>query len=420
MNLHLELQHSSSGRLSQRAFTKPTISVGRDPNCDLAMLSDPSDERVSWQHAVLELRDSGLFIRDLDSKNGTYLNEQPVREHVLRVGDCVRLARKGPRLRILDFQLPMRGEIGRIGCVPKPLAERDWDTPEECCRKDVSPKRDEVVANAPPRFSSAGRFSSTRQLLLRNIKNQKQAWLVAIAVSVLAFLGGVLAIMRSGGADPVGKAVHGQVLYSTVLVFQPDTATVGTGALIDEQRRLIVTNFHVVRGADTVEVYVPLFGKDGNLISEQSAYDEEIKESRGRPAKVLVRDESSDLAILQVESLWDNARPLRLAEKSCHTGERVHSLGNPSVSGAYWVYTSGTVRQVFDHKWKAGTPGQEFEFHSQVVETQSPVNPGDSGGPLVNDRCELVGVTHGFLPQGQLVSLFIDVTAVRGLLSRVP
>src|SRR5262249_44416602 len=53
------------------------------------------------------------------------------------------------------------------------------------------------------------------------------------------------------------------------------------------------------------------------------------------------------------------------------------------------------------------------------IETSSGTNKGDSGGPLLNDKCELVGVTQGFVVGGddaRPVSLFIDVSEVKNLL----
>src|SRR5439155_24634916 len=78
--------------------------------------------------------------------------------------------------------------------------------------------------------------------------------------------------------------------------------------------------------------------------------------------------------------------------------------------GCLWVYTSGTVRQVYHKQWKAMGMNMIFDLEAQVVETQSPTNAGDSGGPLVNDRGELVGVTQGGATGAQLLSTFIDLS----------
>jgi pSer/pThr/pTyr-binding forkhead associated (FHA) protein len=64
---------------------KPRNIIGRGPECDV-VLNDPS---MSRQHALIENTSSGLFLRDLESANGTYLNGVPVRDAVLKSGDQI-------------------------------------------------------------------------------------------------------------------------------------------------------------------------------------------------------------------------------------------------------------------------------------------------------------------------------------------
>src|SRR5207249_11462107 len=98
-------------------------------------------------------------------------------------------------------------------------------------------------------------------------------------------------------------------------------------------------------------------------------------------------------------------------------GQRVHSIGNPGSSDGLWLYTSGTVRQVYHKKWQSRGSQRIYSFEAEVVETQSPTNPGDSGGPLVNDQGDLVAVTQGTASGAQLLSLFIDLSEVRTFLT---
>jgi hypothetical protein len=151
--------------------------------------------------------------------------------------------------------------------------------------------------------------------------------------------------------------------------------------------------------------------ENGKLVVEKQRYPEMLRSNSayGYPGVVIARDPKTDLALIRLERLPDNAIALKLARESAGPGERVHSVGSPGSSDALWVYTSGTVRQVYHKKWM----GHE----AKVLETQSPTNRGDSGGPLVNDRGELVGVTQGANLGGQLMSLFIDVSEVRALLA---
>src|SRR5262249_14336669 len=124
--------------------------------------------------------------------------------------------------------------------------------------------------------------------------------------------------------------------------------------------------------------------------------------------RVVAYDKSRDLALVQLPKLPPNVQSLAIASASVLPGHAVHSVGNPGSSDGLWVYTSGTVRQVYRKQWISGGGDLILKVDAQVVETQSPTNPGDSGGPLVNNNCELVGVTQGGSTSANLLSVFID------------
>ena len=217
-----------------------------------------------------------------------------------------------------------------------------------------------------------------------------------------------------------GEKVYDRTLHSTVWVLIPVSGTrarSGSGSLIDVNRRLVLTNYHVVGDDDTGFVSFPIF-QGGKLVAERDAYRAPGKRI---PAKVVARDPKRDLAVLQLEGpVPSEARAMKLAKDSPSPGQRVHSIGNPGASGALWAYTEGSVRQVYRSKIRTmdKDSGKSFEIDARVVETQSPVNQGDSGGPVVNDRGELVAVVQGHVPDAQArsVSIFIDVSEVRDLL----
>ena len=64
-----------------------SIIIGRTAQCDL-QIDDPS---VSRRHCQIDFTEGLLQVRDLDSANGTFLNERPVKESTARVGDLIRL-----------------------------------------------------------------------------------------------------------------------------------------------------------------------------------------------------------------------------------------------------------------------------------------------------------------------------------------
>jgi putative serine protease PepD len=142
----------------------------------------------------------------------------------------------------------------------------------------------------------------------------------------------------------------------------------GTGFLLDRNDR-IVTNYHVVEGADSVEVR---FGSDGNSIE----------------AKVRGTDPSSDLALLEIDSGEAPAgvKPLRLADSGdVRVGDLAIAIGNPF--GLDRTATEGIVSGV----------GREIQAPNgfsidSAIQTDAPINPGNSGGPLLDDAGRVIGV----------------------------
>jgi S1-C subfamily serine protease len=189
----------------------------------------------------------------------------------------------------------------------------------------------------------------------------------------------------------------------------------GTGSLIDTRNRLIVTNCHVVGDAQEVTIYFPQYEK-GELIAKRDLYTRKP----GLRGRVVLREERCDLALVQLDRLPEGVRALPLARHAAKPAQQVHSVGNPGASGALWVYSPGRVRQVFPDTWKVrdGLDRHVHTYEAMKLETDSPINPGDSGGPLVNDHARMVGVAHASNLDAQNMSIFIEVSEVRTLITR--
>ena len=184
---------------------------------------------------------------------------------------------------------------------------------------------------------------------------------------------------------------------------------VGTGWVYNVEKRLVVTNEHVVHDFDDFTIYFPQT-VDGELVHDPNWY---VESGQAFSATVIDRDTERDLAILQLNALPEGARALELADKSPVPGERVFALaGLPEGSEGLWIMTSGEVRQVY----KRSHANNHF---ARVVETQLPTNRGNSGGAVVNDRLEVVAVVEGHMIQARLVSMFIDVNEIRAYLEEV-
>lgn len=202
-----------------------------------------------------------------------------------------------------------------------------------------------------------------------------------------------------------------RAIASSVWIRTP-TQCSGSGALVDVDRRLIVTNFHVVEDCSEVTVYFPRF-ENGMIVAERDSYlaDGDHHSIRGR---VLCSRREQDLALIELETLPAGIHPLLLAKNPIRPGEPVHSIGNPGVSDFLWVYSPGFVRQ-------SGQRRIEFSdghvVQARMIETTSPVNPGDSGGPLLNDGGELVGVVQSFNVGANQQCFCVDVSEISQLLA---
>jgi Do/DeqQ family serine protease len=138
--------------------------------------------------------------------------------------------------------------------------------------------------------------------------------------------------------------------------------SLGSGVIIDKSG-LIVTNNHVIADAATIRVVLD----DGNEFQ----------------AKIVVRDEDSDLAILQIDTGSDLPTiPLGDADR-LEVGDLVLAIGNPFGVGK--TVTSGIVSAVARSRQGLS----DFGF---FIQTDAAINPGNSGGALINMQGELVGV----------------------------
>jgi S1-C subfamily serine protease len=143
------------------------------------------------------------------------------------------------------------------------------------------------------------------------------------------------------------------------------TAT-GSGFVIDEDGH-IVTNAHVVDGAESVQVTL---GEDGE------SFD----------ADVVGADPSTDIAVLQVDAPDDQLHPLTLGDSgSVKVGDPVVAIGNPF--GLDRTVTAGIVSAL---QREISSPNG-FTIND-VIQTDAPINPGNSGGPLLDAAGRVIGV----------------------------
>lgn len=204
-----------------------------------------------------------------------------------------------------------------------------------------------------------------------------------------------------------------RTLPSTVWVITSDAedqTSTGTGVFVDAEKRLIVTNAHVVGDSRNAVVFFPDI-KNGQPVVKRKHYLSNILKL-GTQGKVVSVDRKRDLALIELPKIPDGASPITLADSSTTPGRKVDLVGNPGGSDVLWVYTSGTVRAVYDKKFKSDHGDHDFK----AVETQSPIKRGDSGGPVVNDEGELVAIAQSFSPSGNSVSFCVDISEIKSMI----
>ena len=212
-----------------------------------------------------------------------------------------------------------------------------------------------------------------------------------------------------------GDQIYRRLVKSSVFIFTGDAW--GSGSLVHRDKRLILTNYHVVGENGTVAISFPRHDTNGKLIVDGEYYFRAFKAGEFLKGTVVKVAKGKDLALVQLDRVPEGTPVLKLSARGARPGQAVHSVGNPGASDARWSYTSGTVRQLSHKTWRARLDRRTIlTFDADVVETQSPTNHGDSGGPLVNDALELVAVTQGAITDAREVSLFIDVAEVKKLL----
>ena len=148
----------------------------------------------------------------------------------------------------------------------------------------------------------------------------------------------------------------------------------GSGFVWDQQGR-VVTNHHVVEGAD--KIIVTLFDRS------------EVE------AEILGTDPDSDLAVLQIEAPEGlQLNPVQLGDSdSVRVGQMAAAIGNPF--GQEFTITSGIISAV-GRTIRSGN--SQFSI-PEVVQTDAPINPGNSGGPLLDRRGHVIGVNTQIISQ---------------------
>jgi len=152
--------------------------------------------------------------------------------------------------------------------------------------------------------------------------------------------------------------------------------SLGSGVIVDAAKGYILTNNHVVGGADDITVT--------------------LQDGRNFKGTLVGTDPATDVAVVKIDA--DKLQALPIANSSSlRVGDFVVAVGEPFGLGQ--TVTSGIVSAL----GRSGLGGSSFQ---NFIQTDASINPGNSGGPLVNLRGELIGINTMILsPSGGNVGI---------------
>lgn len=238
MNVSLILANAQ-GDVRRKELAPGRYVLGRDPDCDIPFTGTGS-EHISWNHAELNVRPTGVFLKDLDSSNGTFLNDKPLSvETKLLADDKIELGKSGLTVKVEKVSLdeeahPATVQISRPviarkngeassgendavsssaesaekqsadkppeGVSPPPVAGREAKVPppirEAPAGKEAAPSAEHLQSGesaGPPR-----RTSTTRALVIQ-LQKSARSWRgigIAAVVCLVLVIGIALAVFR--------------------------------------------------------------------------------------------------------------------------------------------------------------------------------------------------------------------------------
>jgi serine protease Do len=172
--------------------------------------------------------------------------------------------------------------------------------------------------------------------------------------------------------------VHEENRTQTALIVRQHA--VGSGVIVDPSG-YIVTNAHVVEGAQRIRVALPIPGDASRAVPVGKRHILE--------ARLVGTHKETDLALLKIDEKDLPTLPL-LSQQRPHVGQLVFAIGSPE--GLQNSVTMGVISAAS----RQADPDKALTY----IQTDAPINPGNSGGPLVDMNGGVVGINTFILSQG--------------------
>jgi S1-C subfamily serine protease len=199
-----------------------------------------------------------------------------------------------------------------------------------------------------------------------------------------------------GVLDKVGNAVvaievgqqRGRNIYGT---------GAGSGFIISDDG-YVITNNHVVEGADAISV--------------------KFSDGTTEDATLVGTSAQHDVAVVKINDIH-GATPLKLADTSnLRVGDDVLAIGNALDLGDSPTVTLGIVSAKGRTIDTQGENGQT-EHLEGLIQTDAAINPGNSGGPLVNANAEVVGINSAGVQGANNIGFAIDINSVKDVIEQL-
>jgi S1-C subfamily serine protease len=428
--------------------------VGRRTDADLQFDAE-RDLEVSARHALIACENGRWFVRDLGSRNGTYVNGDRIREAELRSGDRIMFGWHGPTA---EFRL-----------TDAPAAAQDPGT-----------TRSTPVVHA----------SGTQQVRAQNVRLRQAVTMLSIALIVLsgamvllsrraselreqeraALLARIDTLLAAGDSAVQALAGQREELANALRQSQDDvrrvrdeiaraTTTEDTTGVPDLRRQLqaamaalerqqlaasldferierdsrrAVAVLWVESATGTVMTGTAFAVRpDATLVTSRHL----VRDDRGRPARrlaiqfsdsdqvwparILTVSQNADVAIIKVDNIAGAApvvRSLNLQADTLHAGSPVALIGFP-LGGETWPQDARTGRLARP----LGSVGVLLHQAEDAIEIQGYGAAGASGSPIFDARGEVIAVLMGGRQNGTLPQLSaVPITSVLALLERLP
>lgn len=421
--MKIELEVCPDGSLRHnRVFESDVIRIGRSRRCELTIARD----MISSEHAVIEARNGRLFIRDVGSTNGTFLNSQRLTQvSRLQIGDVVVFGNAGPSIRITAItDRKPAGEDSRRSPFEFPGGAL-LSQPPNARLPSLAPKQSGVAPVGSSLLLASrlvgpdhlgklnGTEPSTRTIVRAMEEKQKLFWGFAIgAVIGVCLIGGFLSLVLflaipddTAWVSRIDKQYRGSVFFVTIVDPRSGMNLGGGTAFAIDSNGTFATNGHIaIPMAEMLENGVAPI-----LISHGGETTYKVVEAKCHPSYSASDADSNnifanDVGILKAD-ISGSKRPqaVRLAStaefQKLQAGDQICYIGFPHFLGNDFADRTSIVARTHAGNINRVTDFQKRDSqdskNTRLLEHDLKVYKGASGSPIFDSRGAVVGIVNG-------------------------